>query len=67
MRSVITTLLETHIGQAGCLHLASANEIKETCGLATGIFFKDSKSSISINCGQALLPDNWGLGVKLNI
>ena len=65
IRSVITSSLETSIGRMACLHLASANEIKEACGLSTGTLLNENTITPTIKNGMIQLPDIPGLGVEL--
>ena len=67
LRSVITSSLETSIGQTACLHLAAANEISEACGLATGDLLSEDTSQFSIEDGIASISNLPGLGVALSI
>ena len=66
IRSIITTSLETSVGQAACLHIASANEISEACGLATGSLLSEDSLQISIEDGVTSVSNIPGLGVELS-
>ncbi len=48
-----------------CSHLAAANEITETCGLATGTLLKTDSEVPIINNGLIQLPDIPGIGLGL--
>ena len=63
LKPIVTTLLESHIGQLSCLHLASANNIIDSCGLATGGLLDENINSIKINNGVAKVPMISGLGL----
>ena len=65
IRVVITSSLETEIGRMACLHVAAANEISESCGLATGIFLQEDKKTENINEGKIVLPESYGLGIAI--
>ena len=67
IRSIITTSLESYIGQYACLHLTAANDISESCGLSTGNFLNDKNISFQINDGVASIFNKPGLGVELNL
>tara|TARA_Y100000590_G_scaffold31288_1_gene34631 strand:- start:16491 stop:17516 length:1026 start_codon:yes stop_codon:yes gene_type:complete len=65
IRVVITSSLETEIGRMACLHVAAANEISESCGLATGTFLQEDKKTENINEGKIVLPQSYGLGIAI--
>ena len=65
IRTVITSSLETNIGRKACLNLAAANEITETCGLATGEFLIEDTNAPSIENGMMHIPNNPGLNIGL--
>ena len=67
IRTIITSSLESIIGQAACLHLASAHEISEACGLANDYLLNKDNASLTINAGVANIPNKNGLGFKLSL
>ena len=48
-----------------CLHVAAANEISESCELATGTFLQEDKKTENINEGKIVLPQSYGLGIAI--
>ena len=65
IRTVVTSSLETAIGRMACLHLVAANEIKETCGLATGELLSEKIKTPNIKNSIIKLPSISGLGLSL--
>jgi len=65
IRIVITSSLETNIGRMACLHLAAANEIKDACGLSTGVLLNEDTTSPVIENGLIQIPDIPGVGLEL--
>ena len=65
IRTVVTSSLETAIGRMACLHLVAANEIKETCGLATGELLSEKIKTPNIENSIIKLPNISGLGLSL--
>ena len=62
---MITTSLESVVGRTACLHLAAANEITETCGLATAGFLNEEDQNPLIENGVTKLSNNPGLGIEI--
>jgi len=64
LRTVITSSLETNIGLSACAHLASANLIKDACGLSTFSLFENNNELpfcfkngiISLTLGNGIGP-----------
>ena len=63
IRIIITTSLETAIGRTACLHLAAANEISETCGLATGELLNEDRPINPIQDGVISISNFPGKGI----
>ena len=65
MRFNIGSLLESGVGRRACLHMASAYEISEECGLSTGhLFSNDVCSFPEIIDGICTISDEIGIGEK---
>ena len=63
LRVNIGSLLESSVGRRACLHMASAYEINEECGLSTGnLFVSDVCSFPSIAKGQCVVSNEIGIG-----
>jgi len=65
IRTVITSSLESYIGRLALLHMASAFEITEYCGLLTGCFL-DEPDHLQMKAVSSCLsvPDKFGLGAE---
>ena len=63
IRTIITSSLETHIGLMACMHLVSANELNEYCGLSTGYLLNQQKVSYKIKNSSIEIPKLPGLGL----
>lgn len=65
----ISSLLESNIGRLAYLHLASALNIEEECGIATNVFFENDLCSFPKTSNGIIRIDNkFGLGLdEINI
>ena len=65
----ISSLLESNIGRLAYLHLASALNIEEECGIATNVFFENDLCSFPKTSNGIISIDNkFGLGLdEINI
>jgi len=63
IRTIITSSLETHIGLMACMHLASANELNEYCGLSAGYLLNQKKLSYKVKNSSIKIPSLPGLGL----
>ena len=65
IRIIITSTLESNIGVTTCMHLASAFNVKEPCGLSTGKLYNDNFNSIiKISNGEIVIPNIPGIGIE---
>ena len=65
IRFNIGSLLESGVGRRACLHMASAYEISEECGLSTGgLFSSDICSFPDITDGICTISNQIGIGEK---
>ena len=65
LRFNIGSLLESGVGRRACLHMASAYEISEECGLSTGgLFSSDICSFPDIIDGICTISHQIGIGEK---
>ena len=64
IRYNISSLLESNVARLYYMHLCSAFNIKDTCGIATNIFFESDLCSFPplIN-GELVLSNKPGLGI----
>ena len=65
----ISSLLESNIGRLAYLHLASALNIEEECGIATSVFFENDLCSFpKTKNGIISIDKKFGLGInEINI
>ena len=65
----ISSLLESNIGRLAYLHLASALNIEEECGIATNVFFENDLCSFpKTKNGIISIDKKFGLGInEINI
>ena len=62
---IITSSLESNIGLTASMHLASAFNINNHCGLSTADIFKNNfDSPINIINGEIKIPNTPGLGIN---
>lgn len=66
IKCVVTSLLESSIGLAACLHTAAAlGDMVSPCGLLTEGLFSQQRSTLEVEGGCLKLPQSFGLGVDL--
>ena len=65
IESIITSSLESSIGQIACLHLAGASKIEKPCGLSTGVLLKEELVQFPIKSNLVFISGMIGLGIKL--
>ena len=62
---IITSSLESNIGLTASMHLASAFNINNHCGLSTADIFENNfDSPINIINGEIKIPNTPGLGIN---
>ena len=65
IKIIITSSLESNVGLTACMHLVSAFNIKEPCGLSTvNIFENNFGFPIDIINGEIQIPGTSGLGIN---
>ena len=64
IKCIITNMLDGSINRMACLHLASANNIRNACGLSIDNLFElDNYQTPKILNGKLVIPEINGLGI----
>jgi len=64
IKCIITNMLDGAINRMACIHIASANNLSNACGLsADDLFESDIYRTPKIINGELSVPDNHGLGL----